>query len=573
MKKGIAASPGIAIGKVLLLEEQIIKITLTKIDNNQIQEELVKFEQAVQKTKKELLQISEQVCKKMGMEKAEIFIAHSMMAEDLLLKEKVEKKISDEFLSADNAVNQAIQEITKLFSAMKDEYMSERAIDFKDVGIRLLNNILKIPAQDLNEITDEVILVSKDLTPSATAQINKQKVLGFATDMGGKTSHTAIMARTLEIPAVTGLIDLSREIKNDDTIIVDGINGLVIINPDKKTLQDYKSDRNKYLNEVSQLKELKNLPAETKDGFRIELAANIGTPQDVVGALGNGAEGIGLYRTEFLYMDRDSMPNEDEQFEAYKQVVEKMDGKPTIIRTLDIGGDKKLSYLKLDEEMNPFLGVRAIRLCLRQPEIFKIQLRAILRASTFGRLKIMYPMIATVEEVKAANQILKEIKSQLANANVAFDSEIQTGIMVEIPATAINADLFANEVDFFSIGTNDLIQYTMAADRMNENLSELYDLYNPAILRLIKNVIVESKKAGKWTGMCGEMAGDPMSALILLGLGIDELSMSAIAIPRVKKVIRSVTKKEASEIANKVFEMKSSKEIRSYLNKTLEKVL
>lgn len=570
MYKGVAASPGIAIGKVYLLEEQETKINRDKIDITQTDTELTKYKQAVEKTKQQLTEIKERVAQKMGEKKAEIFNAHIMILDDPTLTAQVEAKIKDQQITAENAVDQVITELITIFENMEDEYMKERAADIKDVGARIIKNILGIPIQTLTDLKEEVIIVAKDLTPSDTAQMDKQKIIGFATDMGGRTSHTAIMARSLEIPAVVGLSDITQKTKNQDTIIIDGTKGIVEINPDEKALKEYKEKQQKYIQEVSELKKQKDLPGQTKDGHRIELSANIGTPQDIKGALANGAEGIGLYRTEFLYMDRDSMPGEEEQFEAYKEVAEKMGGKPVIIRTLDIGGDKNLPYLNLPEEMNPFLGVRAIRLCLKEREMFKTQLRAILKASNYGNIKIMYPMISTIEEVRKANQILNEVKKQLSEDNIPYDKNIEVGIMVEVPSTAINADIFAKEVDFFSIGTNDLIQYTMAVDRMNESLSGLYDPYNPAILRLIKNVIDASHKAGKWTGMCGEMAGEPRAALILLGMGIDELSMSAVSIPRVKKVIRSVTKKHAEEIAEKVMNMGSSDEICSYLDEELK---
>ncbi|MBO8162026.1 MAG: phosphoenolpyruvate--protein phosphotransferase [Thermosipho sp. (in: Bacteria)] len=572
MYKGIAASPGIAMGKVYLFKEQEIKINQNKIDETQINTELTKYKQAIQKTKQQLIEIKDRVAEKMGEKKAEIFDAHIMILEDPTLMKQVENKIKDQLITAENAVNQVITELITVFENMEDEYMKERASDFKDIGTRIIKNILGIRIQTLTEVEEEVIIVAKDLTPSDTAQMDKKKVLGFATEMGGRTSHAAIMARSLEIPAVVGLSNITQKIKNKDTIIIDGNNGIVEINPDEKTLKHYQAKKQKYIQETNELKKLKDLPSQTKDGYRVELSANIGTPQDVKKALANGAEGIGLYRTEFLYMDRDSMPSEEEQFEAYKQVAQKMGGKPVIIRTLDIGGDKKLPYLQLPEEMNPFLGVRAIRLCLKHQEIFETQLRAILRASCYGRIKIMYPMVSTVEEIKKANQILNRIKKQLDKENIPYDKELEVGIMVEIPSTAINADIFAQEVDFFSIGTNDLIQYTMAVDRMNESLSELYDPYNPAILRLIKNIIDASHKAGKWTGMCGEMAGEPRAALILLGMGLDEFSMSAVSIPRVKKVIRSITKRQAEDITKKVLNMKSSVEICDYLDKELEKI-
>ncbi|MEW6696307.1 MAG: phosphoenolpyruvate--protein phosphotransferase [Bacillota bacterium] len=572
MHRGIAASSGIAIGKAYLLKEQEILLKKNKIDPAQVQTEMNQFNLAMEKTKKQISEIMAGVTQRMDKKKAEIFEAHLAILEDPTLFEQAAGKIKDDLITADQAVDQVISELVAVFENMEDEYLRERASDFKDVGTRIVKNILGLPIRPLTEIREEVIIVAKDLTPSDTAQMDKQKVLGFATDMGGRTSHTAIMARSLEIPAVVGLADITAGVKNGDTIIIDGNSGIVEINPDMETLKQYQNKKVKHSEEVNELKKLQNLPGETTDGHEVELSANIGTPQDVKGVLANGAAGIGLYRTEFLYMDRDSMPSEEEQFEAYKEVAQKMKGKPVIIRTLDIGGDKKLPYLPMPEEMNPFLGVRAIRLCLKNQELFETQLRAILRASYYGKLKIMYPMVARIEEVRQANQILDKVRKQLDEENIPYDKEMEIGIMVEIPSTAVNADMFAKEVDFFSIGTNDLIQYTMAVDRMNENLSELYDPYNPAILRLIKNVIDASHKHGKWTGMCGEMAGEQRAALVLLGMGLDEFSMSALSIPRIKKIISSVSLQQAQAIAEKVLSLESSDEISNYLDEELRKL-
>jgi len=573
VRQGIAASPGIAVGKAYVFEEQEIKINREKIDKSLVDVEIRKFKQALKTSKQQLQMIKDRVAEKMGEQKAKIFDAHLMILDDPTLVDRVETKIQEELITADHAVDRVIRELVAMFENMEDEYMRERAADFKDLGKRILKNILGIPILSLMNLEEEVIIVAKDLAPSDTAQMDRKKVLGFATDVGGRTSHTAIMARSLEIPAVVGLGNITEKVNNDDLIIVDGNRGIVEINPDEEKLEHYKKERQRYLDQMDELKKIKNLPAQTRDGHRVEVSANIGTPKDVEGALNNGAEGIGLYRSEFLYMDRDSMPGEEEQFEAYKYVAEKMEGRPVIIRTLDIGGDKNLPYLDLPEEMNPFLGVRAIRLCLKNRKLFETQLRAILRASNYGNIKIMYPMVATVKEVREANAVLEQVKRQLDEKNIPYDRNIEVGIMVEVPSTAINADIFAKEVDFFSIGTNDLIQYTLAVDRMNESLSDLYDPYNPAILRLIKNVIDASHKEGKWTGMCGEMAGESRAALILLGMGLDEFSMSAVSIPSIKKIIRSVTREQAREIANKVLAMESSHEICEYVDAKLKQIL
>jgi phosphotransferase system enzyme I (PtsI) len=450
--------------------------------------------------------------------------------------------------------------------------MKERAADIKDVGERIVKNILGI-STDSFIFSEKVIIIAKDLTPSDTAQMDKDKVLAFATDMGGRTSHTAIMARSLEIPAVVGLVNITDKVQDGDLVVIDGNKGVVYINPDKSILKEYETSKRAYLEYRKQLKELKDLPAETRDKLRrVELSANIGTPRDVKGALENGAEGVGLYRTEFLYMDREALPTEEEQFEAYREVIEKMAPRPIIIRTLDIGGDKKLSYLDMPEELNPFMGWRAIRMCLDRPEILKTQLRAILRASVYGNAKIMYPMVSGSEEVRRANTILNEAKQELKAENISFDENLEVGIMVEIPSAAVTADILAKEVDFFSIGTNDLIQYTIAVDRMNEHISHLYEPLHPAVLRLIRNVIDASHKAGKWTGMCGEMAGDTSATAVLLGMGLDEFSMSASSIPQVKKIIRSLTYEQAKQIAQKALSMDKPEEIRDMVEHEMEKI-
>ncbi|WP_241754884.1 phosphoenolpyruvate-protein phosphotransferase PtsI [Koleobacter methoxysyntrophicus] len=571
--KGIAASPGIAIGHAYVLKEEEILINTQNISESEVDKEIKTFEEAVLKSKQQLERIKTRTELEMGKDKAEIFKAHIMVLEDPALIEEVKQKIRNERIKADNAVDQVIKEFVAVFEAMEDEYMKERAADVKDVGTRLLKNILNIPFQSLADIQDEVIVVARDLTPSDTAQMNKSKVMGFATDIGGRTSHSAIMARSLEIPAVVGLGNISSSTKNGDTVILDGNDGIVIINPDETTLERYLELKEQHKKLQEELAKLRELPAETLDKHRVELAANIGTPKDVKGALDNGAEGIGLYRTEFLYMDRDNLPTEDEQFEAYKAVAEAMEEKPVIIRTLDIGGDKRLPYIDFPEELNPFLGWRAIRMCLDRPEIIKTQLRAILRASSYGKLRIMYPMVSNISEVRRANAILEEAKKELEREGISFDREIEVGIMVEIPAAAVAADILAKEVDFFSIGTNDLIQYTLAVDRMNENIAHLYQPLHPAILRLIKNVIEASHTNGIWTGMCGEMAGDVNAAPILLGLGLDEFSMSAVSIPRVKKIIRSLTLKQAKKIADKALNMESPEDIEEYMKDIVNQIL
>lgn len=563
MYKGIAASPGIAIGKAYIYKNIEIKVEPRKINDDEIELELEKLNHSIKISKEQLEKIKENTMEKLGEDKAKIFEAHLMVLEDPVLFSEIEEKIKTEKTCAEYAVKTVIDGYIDIFSAMEDDYMRERAADIKDVGERIIRNILGIPIKNLSELDETVIIIAKDLTPSDTAQLDKNKVLAFATDMGGRTSHTAIMARSLEIPAVVGLKEISDNVKDGDIVIIDGLNGLLLVNPDEETLRSFEEKRIDYLKMKEEMKKLLLLSAETKDKKRkVELSANIGTPKDVKGALENGAEGIGLYRTEFLYMDREEMPSEEEQFNAYKEVAEAMKGKPVIIRTLDIGGDKKLPYLNMPEELNPFLGFRAIRLCLDREDLFKTQLRAILRASAYGKIRIMYPMISGLDEIRKANEILKEAKNELRREGVAFDENIEVGIMVEIPSAAICADLLAKEVDFFSIGTNDLIQYTLAVDRMNEKIAYLYEPFHPAIIRLIKNVIDASHKAGKWTGMCGEMAGEPVAVPLLLGLGLDEFSMSSTSIPLAKKIIRSFEYDEAKELAEKALMMDNPEEIK-----------
>lgn len=572
MLKGVAASPGIAIGKVHVVKSHQININTEVIAQDDIDAQIKRFDEAIAASKLQIMQIKEKAEKELGTDEARIFDAHFMVLEDPVFLDEVKAKIKTELITADNAVSQVVNNYVDIFSNMDDEYMKERAADVKDVGDRIIKNLLGIPTESFF-FSEEVIIIARDLTPSDTAQMNKDKVLAFATDMGGRTSHTAIMARSLEIPAVVGLVNATDKVQDGDTAIVDGNKGIVYINPDETILKEYEKLKQDYLEYRKNLRELKDLPAETRDKLRtVELAANIGTPRDVKGALENGAEGVGLYRTEFLYMDRDELPTEEEQYKAYREVIEKMAPRPIIIRTLDIGGDKKLPYLDMPEELNPFLGWRAIRMCLDRPEILKTQLRAILRASVYGKAKIMYPMVSGLEEIRRANAVLKEAKEELKAEGTPFDENIEVGIMVEIPSAAVIADILAKEVDFFSIGTNDLIQYTLAVDRMNEHISHLYEPLHPAVLRLIKNVIDASHRAGKWTGMCGEMAGDTWATAILLGMGLDEFSMSASSIPQVKNIIRTLTYEKAKQIAQEALSMDNPEDIRNMVKREMEAI-
>lgn len=538
LKKGTAASKGYGIGYVFLKKSDSLDIISTSRNING-EEERIKLVNAVENSKEQLSKIRARVEVEVGAEEAFVFDSHLMLLDDPEFIGAAFENIKNDSISAESAVQGLIDTYVEIFSSIEDEYLKERIADVKDVGRRLLNNLSGKMEEDFSNLKDNTIVVAHDLTPSDTAQLDKSKVVAFLTDIGGKTSHSAIMARTLEIPAVVGMGDISSIVKNGDLLIVDGINGEVIINPDNETLNKYKSIKSLYDEEKLKLKELINKKIIDPSLRHIEIAANIGSPEDVKKVIENGADGIGLFRTEFLYMDRETMPTEDEQYNAYKTVLEKMENKPVVIRTLDVGGDKKLNYLEMPEEMNPFLGYRATRFCLSRPDIFKVQLRALLRASVFGNLKIMFPMIATLKEFLEAKEIFNECKKELIAENLKFSDKIEVGIMVEIPSAALNADILAEHVDFFSIGTNDLIQYTLAADRMNERVSYLYEPMNPAVLKLIKMTIEEAHKAGKWCGMCGEMASEDAAIPTLLEYGLDEFSMNAASILNTKKLMLS----------------------------------
>ncbi|MFJ8451348.1 phosphoenolpyruvate--protein phosphotransferase [Aerococcus viridans] len=548
---GIAASDGVAIAKAFLVEEPDLSFEISK--SNDSQQEKERLANAIADSKVEIEKIKAVASKALSEEEAQVFDAHLMVLEDPELQQAYTQKIDDETLNAESAVRQTADFYIEIFKGMEDNpYMQERAADIKDVTDRLVAHLLGVKIPDLSTIDEEVVVVAYDLTPSDTAQLNRQFVKGFATDIGGRTSHSAIMSRSLEIAAVVGTGNVSKEINDGDTVIVDGLNGDVIVNPDDATIAEYEKIAADFLARKAEWEKLKDAETLTKDGKKFEIAANIGTPKDLEGVHANGAEAIGLYRTEFLYMDSDEMPTEDEQFESYKVVLEGMNGHPVVVRTMDIGGDKHLPYLQLPEEMNPFLGYRAIRIGLNQPELLRVQLRALLRASVYGSLRIMFPMISNLPEFRAAKAIYEEEKAKLEAEGVEVADDIQVGIMIEIPAAAVIADQFAKEVDFFSIGTNDLIQYTMAADRMNEHVSYLYQPFNPSVLRLIKNVIDASHKEGKWTGMCGEVAGEPMAAPLLVGMGLDEFSMSASSVLKIRSLISKLDSNEMAELANKV---------------------
>lgn len=557
--KGIAASTGIAIAKAYRLVEADLSFDKKKVEDTE--KEIERFKAALTTSKTELSAIREKAVNELGVDKAAIFEAHLLVLSDPELISPVEDKIKTEQVNAEQALNEVADMFIKMFEQMDNEYMKERAADIRDVTKRVLSHLLGVQILSPSMISEESIIVAEDLTPSDTAQLNRKFVKGFTTNIGGRTSHSAIMARSMEIPAVVGAKTVTEDIRNGDLIIVDGINGEVHINPTAEVLTQYEKKQRHFNAQKAKWAKLVNERTVTADGHHVELAANIGTPNDLDGVIDNGGEGIGLYRTEFLYMGRNELPSEEEQFESYKTVLEKMNGKPVVVRTLDIGGDKELPYLNLPKEMNPFLGFRAIRLCLEEQDLFRTQLRALLRASSYGNLKIMFPMIATLDEFQEAKQILQEEKQKLVSSGVVVADQIELGIMVEIPSTAVMADQFANEVDFFSIGTNDLIQYTMAADRMNERVSYLYQPYSPAILRLVKMVIDAAHQKGKWVGMCGEMAGDETAIPLLLGLGLDEFSMSATSILRARSQIIHLSKTEVEELAEKALNMSTTKEV------------
>ncbi|HHB2328816.1 TPA: phosphoenolpyruvate--protein phosphotransferase [Staphylococcus aureus] len=563
--KGIAASDGVAIAKAYLLVEP--DLTFDKNEKvTDVEREVAKFNSAIEASKVELTKIRNNAEVQLGADKAAIFDAHLLVLDDPELIQPIQDKIKNENANAATALTDVTTQFVTIFESMDNEYMKERAADIRDVSKRVLSHILGVELPNPSMIDESVVIVGNDLTPSDTAQLNKEFVQGFATNIGGRTSHSAIMSRSLEIPAIVGTKSITQEVKQGDMIIVDGLNGDVIVNPTEDELIAYQDKRERYFADKKELQKLRDADTVTVDGVHAELAANIGTPNDLPGVIENGAQGIGLYRTEFLYMGRDQMPTEEEQFEAYKEVLEAMGGKRVVVRTLDIGGDKELSYLNLPEEMNPFLGYRAIRLCLAQQDIFRPQLRALLRASVYGKLNIMFPMVATINEFREAKAILLEEKENLKNEGHDISDDIELGIMVEIPATAALADVFAKEVDFFSIGTNDLIQYTLAADRMSERVSYLYQPYNPSILRLVKQVIEASHKEGKWTGMCGEMAGDETAIPLLLGLGLDEFSMSATSILKARRQINGLSKNEMTELANRAVDCATQEEVIELVN-------
>ena len=569
MISGILVSSGIAFAKAVLLKEPDIVVNALSIDRSEIDLEIEKFKEGRQKSSHQLSAIMHKSKDTLGEEKATIFEGHILLLEDEELEEEVVNLIRDNLYSADHAVNIVIEQQAKILEELDDDYLKERAVDIRDIGKRLLKNILGLEIVDLSSLEEPCILVAKDLTPSETAQLDLEKVLGFITDLGGRTSHTSIMARSLEIPAIVGTKNATELIEQGDEIILDAVNNKIYINPNDEEIKKLRIVEDNFNQNKQLLEKIKDLPAETLDGHRVEIA-NIGTLHDIEGAEKNGYECVGLYRTEFLFIERDSFPTEDEQFEAYKEIAITAKGKSIIVRTMDIGGDKNIPYMQLPKEENPFLGWRAIRITMDRKEILHAQLRAILRASHFGKLLIMFPMVISVEEIRALKIEIETIKTALREENILFDENIEIGIMIETPSAAVIAHHLAKEVDFFSIGTNDLTQYTLAVDRGNELISHLYNSMSPAVLQLIKTVIDASHQAGIWTGMCGELASDERAAIILLGMGLDEFSMSASAIPKIKHIIRNINFKDAQKLADEVLQKATTEEIDDLLEAFIE---
>ena len=561
--KGLGVSPGIGIGKASIIDKRSINIIKNYVND---EKEIDRLNAAIEAAKEELNDLYNKSIDKLGEKEAQIFKSHEMMLEDDTFISEVENRIRDEKVNAEFALNETSDVYIEMFRKIEDEYLRERAEDIRDVMNRVIRILIGECGIDFSDLEDSSIIVAKDLTPSDTAQIDRSKVAAMITEVGGKTSHAAIIARLMGIPTVVGLNDITDKIKDGDMVICDGKTGKVLINPNKKQLLYYNNKKSVEDEINNELRNQIGLPSVTKDGFTVSLSANIGTPNDVDMVLKNDAEGIGLFRSEFIFMNRDHQPTEDEQFEQYKEVLVKMGDKPVIIRTLDIGGDKNVPYIDIPKEMNPFLGYRAIRLCLGNVEVFRTQLRAILRASVYGNVKIMLPMISTMKELKDSKKILQQAKDELIMDGIKFRDDIEIGIMIEIPSAAIISDLLAREVDFFSIGTNDLIQYTMAVDRMNSKLSHLYSQYHPALLRLIKGIIDNAHNEGIWVGMCGEAAGDPKLIPVFVGMGLDEFSMNSPSILRSRYIVRNLSKKDMELIAKSTLDMENAFEVEEYLS-------
>ena len=570
--KGIGVSPGIIIGEAFLVDPREIELTTIPLNTDaEIKHELSRVKQALSESKQQLLNVKKEVEHKKIKEASYIIDAQILILEDKLLIENITTTIKEKKIDAASAVKDTVRRLSKSFDDIGDEYLKERKSDLDYIGERILRNILGRKRQDLSKIKEESIIVAHDLSPADTANLDVDVVMGFVTNSGGKTSHTAIMARALEIPSVVGLEKVTKEINSRDTIIVDGTIGVVIIRPTAETLRNYSEKKLRYEQLEKELFKYKDLPSETPDGYHITLLANIELVEELSSVLEYGAEGIGLYRTEFLYLNRKDLPSEEEHFNIYKKVIEKASPHPVTLRTLDLGGDKFLSHIDLAEEMNPVMGLRAIRFCLKEVNIFKTQLRAILRSSAFGEIKVLFPMISGMQEILQIKKILRELKSDLKKEKIPFNPQIKIGIMIEIPSAATIADLLAKEVDFFSIGTNDLIQYTLAIDRVNEHVSYLYNPLHPSIIRIIRTVVEAAHSTGIEVVMCGEMAGEPLYLPVLLGLGIDKLSMNPLCILKIKKILRSISYHESQELLNTIDFFKTSAEIEKFVKKEMKK--
>lgn len=564
MYKGTNASSGIGIGTAVIVEEA--ELVIEKKAVSDVEAEVLRFKGALDKTMKDTEALAADLATRVGEKEAEILQGHLMLLMDPMLTGEIENTIKGENICSEFAIEMVCTMYANVFAGMDDELMQQRATDMRDIKTRMQRVLLGVESVDIASLPEGSILVAKDLTPSMTAGINPKNVTGIVTELGGKTSHSAILARALEIPAVVAVSDFMSQVKNGDKVILDGDVGVVYVNPDAATEEEYVAKREAFLAEKKELEKYIGKPTITKDGVTVELVANIGKPKDVEKVLQYDGEGVGLFRTEFLFMDRDSMPTEEEQFEAYKKVAEALAGKPVIIRTLDIGGDKEIPYMGLEKDENPFLGYRAIRLCLdRKEDIYKPQLRALLRASAFGNIKIMIPLVTCIDEYREAKMLIDELKLELDRQGIDYNKDIQVGIMVETAAASLIADIFAKEVDFFSIGTNDLTQYTMSVDRGNDKISYLYSTFNPAVLRSIRRIITCAREAGIMVGMCGEAASDPMMIPLLLAFGLNEFSMSASAILYSRKLVTSLSTEELQAVADKAMSFATTKEVEDYM--------
>ncbi|RJP68887.1 MAG: phosphoenolpyruvate--protein phosphotransferase [Candidatus Abyssobacteria bacterium SURF_17] len=571
---GIGASPGIVIGKAYVVHSESFRIFPRRLTDEEVEGEIDRFKEAVAASRQEILVVKEAFLEKgHSPDLTEIFDTHIHLLEDPVLTDETIRRVREEKRNVEFIFSQNVEAIEERFSSVPDEYLRQRLQDIQAVSGRILRKLLRKERQSLSHLSEKVVLIAHDLTPAETASMDKENVLAFATDVGGRTSHMAIMAKALEIPAVVGVQTVTQYVKNDDIVIVDGLQGTVIVAPDEQMLNEYQVRRERYLESERLLTQLKDLPAQTVDGHIVTLSANIDLPEEIGSAVGHGASGIGLFRTEFLFLNRTVPPSEDEQTETYSQAARLVSPDPITIRSLDIGGDKLLGSDVRYQEVNPFMGCRAIRFCLAHPEIFKPQLRAILRATAHGRVRLIVPMVTSLSELRRAKAMLDEARDELRAEGIPFDPEMPVGVMIETPSAVIIADVLAQEVDFFSIGTNDLIQYALAVDRVNERIAHLYEPTHPGILRMLKLVVDASRKAGVSLSICGEIAGDLPLALVLVGLGVRELSMAAAAIPEVKKLIRSVSLKDIERLASRLLELSTGEDVRAEIQRTIAQLV